>query len=146
MNIKNSLYIGLGGAGIKAMAHTKKMFEDVFGQGCIPPQIGFVAIDFDYASVRDQSLPTRIDEDFVAMPDSGDLRQVYESMRGKGLLRWFSPEDAVWLPRHIGDSARQSRPVGRFMTEYAMPHISRKIDSVFRRVANSVNVNFQGFH
>ena len=66
--IRRSVYIGLGGTGIKAIANAKKMYEDIFGEGNIPPQIGFVAIDFDKAIVNDAKLPTRIDEDFITLP------------------------------------------------------------------------------
>ena len=64
--IRRSVYIGLGGTGIKAIAHVKKMYEDVFGYD-IPRQIAFVAIDFDKHIVIDRSHPTSIDVNFITL-------------------------------------------------------------------------------
>lgn len=43
--IRRCLYIGLGGTGMKALLHTKKMFIDTYGE--VPPMIGFLGIDTD---------------------------------------------------------------------------------------------------
>ncbi|MBQ5888011.1 MAG: hypothetical protein IIW77_01890 [Bacteroidaceae bacterium] len=43
--LRRSLYIGLGGTGMKALLHTKKMFVDTYGE--VPPMIGFMGIDTD---------------------------------------------------------------------------------------------------
>ena len=43
--IKRSLYIGLGGTGMTALLHTKRMFIDTYGE--VPPMIGFLGIDTD---------------------------------------------------------------------------------------------------
>ena len=43
--IRRSLFIGLGGTGMKALLHTKKMFIDTYGE--VPPMIGFLGIDTD---------------------------------------------------------------------------------------------------
>ena len=45
--INPTIYIGLGGTGVKSIAHTKKMYEDEFGIGNIPEQVAFIAIDSD---------------------------------------------------------------------------------------------------
>lgn len=44
-HIRPTLYIGLGGAGIKTILHTKKQFIDTYGE--VPPMIGFLGIDTD---------------------------------------------------------------------------------------------------
>ena len=38
--IKRCLYVGLGGTGMNALLHTKKMFIDTYGE--VPPMIGFL--------------------------------------------------------------------------------------------------------
>jgi hypothetical protein len=45
--IRPSLYFGLGGTGILAIAQTKKMSEDTFGAGNIRLHSLFLVIDFD---------------------------------------------------------------------------------------------------
>ena len=43
--IKRCLYVGLGGTGMNALLHTKKMFVETYGE--VPPMIGFLGIDTD---------------------------------------------------------------------------------------------------
>ena len=43
--IKRCLYVGLGGTGMNALLHTKKMFIDTYGE--VHPMIGFLGIDTD---------------------------------------------------------------------------------------------------
>ena len=43
--IKRCLYVGLGGTGMNALLHTKKMFVETYG--AVPPMIGFLGIDTD---------------------------------------------------------------------------------------------------
>lgn len=43
--LRRCLYIGLGGTGMSAILHTKKMIQETYGE--IPPMIGFLGIDTD---------------------------------------------------------------------------------------------------
>ena len=43
--IRRSLFIGLGGTGMNALLHTKKMYYDTYGE--VPPMIGFLGLDTD---------------------------------------------------------------------------------------------------
>lgn len=52
--IRRSLFIGLGGTGMNALLHTKKMFYDTYGE--IPPMIGFLGIDTD-GGVYNKTIP-----------------------------------------------------------------------------------------
>ena len=132
--IRRSVYIGLGGTGIKAIANAKKMYEDIFGEGNIPPQIGFVAIDFDKAIVNDAKLPTRIDEDFITLPVGVDPHLTYTNMSARGMYKWLFPKNADYLPHSIEDGAVQVRTTGRLMTELIMANIVPKIDQVMSSV------------
>ena len=53
--IKRCLYVGLGGTGMNALLHTKKMFIDTYGE--VPPMIGFLGIDTDGGAYK-KSLPS----------------------------------------------------------------------------------------
>ena len=63
--IRKSIYIGLGGTGVKAIAQTKRMFEETFGMGNIPPQVTFLALDYDRSAIDECGLATDISSDFV---------------------------------------------------------------------------------
>ena len=43
--LKRSLFIGLGGTGLKSIVHTKKRFIDTYGE--VPPMVAFLALDTD---------------------------------------------------------------------------------------------------
>ncbi len=49
--LRRCLYIGLGGTGMNALLHTKKMFMETYG-GKVPPMIGFLGIDTDQGSYK----------------------------------------------------------------------------------------------
>lgn len=132
--IRRSVYVGLGGTGIKAIANAKKMYEDIFGEGNIPPQISFVAIDFDKAIVNDQKLPTRIDDDFISLPTGVNPHLTYVNMASKGMYQWLFPKNADFLPDSIEDGAAQVRTTGRLLTELIMANIVPKIDQAMQSV------------
>lgn len=132
--IRRSVYIGLGGTGIRAIANAKKMYEEIFGVGNIPPQIGFVAIDFDKAIVNDPNLGTDIKDDFISLPQGVNPRQTYQHMSTRGMYKWLPPVNANYLPDSIEDGAAQVRTTGRLLTELITSHITPKI----QRAINSV--------
>lgn len=66
--IRRSVYIGLGGTGVRAIAQTKKKFEDTFGKGNIPGQIAFLALDFDVAELAARDYQTDIAENIILIP------------------------------------------------------------------------------
>ncbi len=43
--LRRTLFIGLGGTGMNALLHTKKILYDTYGE--IPPMLGFLGIDTD---------------------------------------------------------------------------------------------------
>ncbi|MDL2309548.1 tubulin-like doman-containing protein [Parabacteroides sp. OttesenSCG-928-B22] len=50
--LRRCLYVGLGGTGMNALLHTKKMFMETYG-GEVPPMIGFLGIDTDEGAYKD---------------------------------------------------------------------------------------------
>lgn len=58
--LRRSLYIGLGGTGMKALLHTKKMFIDTYGE--VPPMIGFIGIDTDKGEYNNRVTSARGEE------------------------------------------------------------------------------------
>ena len=56
IKITRTLFVGLGGTGVKAILRAKQCFMDAYGE--IPPMVAFLAIDTD-KSIRDESLPSR---------------------------------------------------------------------------------------
>lgn len=130
--IRRSVYIGLGGTGVKAIAHVKKMYEDVFGDN-IPNQIAFVAIDYDVCTLHDDALPTSMVRDLVPLPNL-PIREIYFANKENGFATWMIPENEKYIPDHLGSGASQVRTSGRLITEMLMPHISSSIHRAIQRV------------
>ena len=63
--MRPTIYIGLGDTGIRAIAQTKKEFEDVYGVGMVPPCIAFLAVDSDSSILEDKTLATSVKDNFV---------------------------------------------------------------------------------
>ncbi len=133
-NIRPSIYVGLGGTGIKAISQTKKMFEDAFGKDKIPSQIAFAAIDFDLAI--DPNLPTNMQEDFLSVKNTGSPRQLYEVRHKQGEYQWMFPGNACYIGNLISDGASQVRTYGRFLTEMIINNIEQRIADCYTQVTN----------
>lgn len=132
--IRPSIYVGLGGTGIKAIAQTKKMFEDAFGENNIPSQIAFAAIDFDLT--EDPNLPTSMREDFLTINNAGSPRQLYEVRKKLGEFPWMFSGNSRYIGNLISDGASQVRTYGRFLTEMIISGIERRIADCYTQVTN----------
>ena len=62
--IKRCLYVGMGGTGMNALLHTKKMFVDTYGE--VPPMIGFMGIDTDGNQYK-KTLPSTTGEEICEL-------------------------------------------------------------------------------
>lgn len=145
--IRPSIYVGLGGTGIKAVSQTKKMFEEAFGKGNIPDQIAFAAIDFDLA--EDPNLPTPMGSDFLSITSTGSPRVLYDVRKKQGDYQWMFPGNSRFMGGLISDGASQVRTYGRFLTEMVLPQIERRIMDCYTQVTNiqadmDVNVDKTG--
>lgn len=133
-NIRPSIYVGLGGSGIKSISQTKKMFEDAYGKNNIPSQIAFAAIDFDLA--EDPNLPTPMHEDFLMINNTSNPRQLYDVRRKLGEYQWMFPGNSRFVGTLISDGASQVRTYGRFLTEMIIDNIERRIADCYTQVTN----------
>ncbi len=132
--IRPSIYVGLGGTGIKSISKTKKMFEDAYGEKNIPSQIAFAAIDFDLS--EDQNLPTSMHEDFLMIKNTSSPRQLYDVRRKAGHFQWMFPGNSKFVGDLISDGASQVRTTGRFYTEMIINNIERRIADCYTQVTN----------
>ncbi|MBQ7342356.1 MAG: hypothetical protein IJW42_03765 [Alistipes sp.] len=132
--VRPTIYVGLGGTGIKAISRTKKMFEDAFGKGNIPQQIAFAAIDFDLAV--DPNLPTDMGADFLTINTTSSPRQLFEVRHKMGEYQWMFPGNTRYLGELISNGAGQVRTYGRFLTEMIINNIEKRIADCYTQVTN----------
>lgn len=142
--MRPTIYIGLGGTGIRAISHAKKLYEDVYGKGNIPNYIAFLAMDFNLKDIDSPSLATPMGDDAVIINYSGSPRDHYASRSAKGAYRWMFDGNTSSLQNKITDGAGQVRTTGRFYTEYVMTSIEPALARCWQQVSNLTYVNDNG--
>ncbi len=139
MAIRPSIYIGLGGTGIMAVSHAKKLYEEAYkGIDNIPGQIAFAAIDFDLAAPEDPSLAADMHDDFLSFANvaAASPKTLYDVRSEKGDYAWMFPNNTRYLGNIISDGASQVRTYGRFLTEMIQDSIIRRVSDCITQVKN----------
>ena len=133
--MKPTIYIGLGGTGIKAVSHTKKMYEDMYGVGNIPPHIAFLVLDYNFRGYSSSSLATSIEADAIDVPY--DIRYFRISPNAiDGTFDWmFNTNHAGHI---IANGAEQLRTTGRFCTELLKETIEQALQARWQQVTNFI--------
>lgn len=126
--LRKSIYIGIGGAGIKAVAHTKKMFEDEFGVGKIPQGIQFIAIDSDYEVHG--NLATNVYENFLLVGGNVNVQLYYDALKNNGQPAWMFPENEKYI-----HGAGQVRTNGRLLIELEIERVRSLVLRTYNQVA-----------
>lgn len=138
--IRRCLYIGLGGTGMNALLHTKKMFIDTYGE--VPPMVAFLGIDTD-GGAYNHTLPSKIGtvrlEPNEQLPIQVDLpRPIYEANTEK--LEWF-PKENLYALSKMTDGAGQIRSNGRFALWFNVKTVVNKLRQRWADVHNAVNLD-----
>ncbi len=133
--MKPTIYLGIGGTGIKTLAHIKHQFEKEYGVGNIPQEIAFVGFDFQTNMDEDPSLVTDISEDFITVQVAANPIQTYEVGRDRqNKYQWMHKANEMNLDDRILKGAHQVRTTGRLYTEITLGLILPRIKSVINRV------------
>lgn len=131
IKITRTLFVGLGGTGVKAILRTKQCFMDAYGD--IPPMVAFLAIDTD-KKIRDQKLESRKGKDVTLAeneicfcPIDGNATQIY--LGNQSEFGWMPRKNASFLQKLKNEGAGQIRTNGRFLARYNAVTISQYITS-----------------
>lgn len=139
--IKRCLYVGLGGTGMNALLHTKKMFIDTYGE--VPPMIGFLGIDTDGGAYKkpiksNKGVDIYLDPKEqlpIIVPDARPIYNVY-----KERFSWISDRNVNDLT-HMDRGAGQIRTSGRFAFTVNYRNICDKVDASISKIADAHIVN-----
>ena len=142
--MRPTIYIGLGGTGIRAISQAKKLYEDIHGKGNIPNYIAFLAMDFNLRDIDSPKLPTPMGDDAVHINYNGSPRDHYEGRAKNGAYRWMFDGNTGSLQHKITDGAGQVRTTGRFYTEYVMNSIEPALARCWQQVSNITYINEAG--
>ena len=139
--IKRCLYVGLGGTGMNALLHTKKMFIETYGE--VPPMIGFLGIDTDGDAYK-KELPSKYGPVSLS-PNEQTPIQVEDAqaayMTSKQHFGWVHP-DNVFALTAMTKGAGQIRSNGRFALTCNFENLANKVrDAVGRITSASIKTN-----
>jgi len=135
--LRRCLYIGLGGTGMNALLHTKKMFMETYG-GTVPPMIGFLGIDTDEGAYK-ESLnskygPVTLDPYQQCSISCKDARAIYLQQRDS--LTWIHDENIGAIDAmEIG--AGQVRTNGRFAFTVNYGKISTALNQALYKIRDA---------
>lgn len=136
-----SIYIGLGGTGIKAISQTKKLFEDEYGVGKIPQEIAFLGIDFDRSAPNEADLPANIVGDYLQLNSATDPLQHYQVQRQQyNVYDWMFQGNTSFIDRAIQNGAKQVRTTGRLYTDIVIQMITARLRTCYDTVRRMANV------
>lgn len=139
--IRRTLFIGLGGTGMKALLYTKKMLYDTYGE--IPPMIGFLGLDTD-GGVYNNTLPAK-DGSEVSLSISEQLPLCVQQ---PALIYNNSPKNYDWLPSanagsltalSIGAGAVRSN--GRFAITMHEDEVANRIQTKLQQINSASIIN-----
>ncbi len=139
--IKRCLYVGLGGTGMNALLHTKKMFIDTYGE--VPPMIGFLGIDTDGSAYKKSILSNKGEDVFLDPKEQLPIivkraRPIYDV--NKEAFSWISEENLYALTSmELG--AGQVRTNGRFAFTVNYDDIARKVETTLAQITNAHIIN-----
>lgn len=139
--IKRCLYVGLGGTGMNALLHTKKMFIDTYGE--VPPMIGFLGIDTDSGAYK-KTLKSVTGDDIALLPNEQlpilvrDARLIYDV--NKEYFSWI-PEQNLYALDSMTLGAGQVRTNGRFAFTTNYVSVAQKVGSIINYITNARIMN-----
>ena len=124
---------------MKAVAETKKMFEEAFGLGNIPPQVKFLAIDYDRSIIDDCGLATDVSADFVQLPLSINPFMIYQAQSQHHKYDWMPEKNKLFIPEFMECGAGQVRTNSRLFADVVMPCIESAINGAMACVLSMAN-------
>ena len=129
IKITKTLFVGLGGTGVKAILRAKQCFVDAYGE--VPPMVAFLAVDTDRA-IRDASLPTRKGEDVKFLENeicfcgiTGSALDIYHNNLTR--FQWVPKRNVPFLSNLRNTGAGAVRSSGRFLARHNSIEISKRV-------------------
>lgn len=131
IKITRTIFVGLGGTGVKAILRAKQCFVDAYGD--VPPMVAFLAVDTDKA-IRELSLPSRsgkivklAENEICFCGITGSALDIYRNHLTK--FQWLPKRNVAFLSNLKNTGAGQVRSNGRFLARHNATDISRRVAS-----------------
>ena len=137
IKITRTLFVGLGGTGVRAILRAKQCFVDAYGE--VPPMVTFLAIDTDKA-IKDWSVQSRkgkhvqlTENEICFCSINGSALEIYHTNPGK--FQWIPKKNVDFLSNLKNEGAGQVRSNGRFLARYNASLITSRINSCVSKIA-----------
>ncbi|NDV58124.1 tubulin-like doman-containing protein [Bacteroides sp. 519] len=138
--LRRCLYIGLGGTGMNALLHTKKMFIETYN-GKVPPMIGFLGIDTDGGAYK-----KTLDSKYGAVSLSPYEQRSIACRDAKAIYNLHKDEHFTWMPEEnegaivaMEIGAGQVRTNGRLATIINSSHVETSILQALNNIQKSTH-------
>ena len=131
IKISRTLFVGLGGTGVKAILRAKQCFVDAYGE--VPPMVAFLAVDTD-KKIRDASLPSRKGKDVKFTENeicfcgiTGSALDIYRNHLTQ--FQWLPRRNVSFLANLKNTGAGAVRSSGRFLARHNAEEIRKRVSS-----------------
>lgn len=131
IKITRTLFVGLGGTGVKAILRAKQCFVDAYGE--VPPMVAFLAVDTDRA-IRNYSLLSRKGKEVKLAENEicfcgivGSALDIYRNHLAK--FQWLPKRNTDFLSNLRNTGAGAVRSSGRFLARHNATEISKRVAS-----------------
>ena len=131
IKISRTLFVGLGGTGVKSILRAKQCFVDAYGE--VPPMVAFLAIDTDKA-IREKSLFSRSGKEVKLSENeicfcgiTGSALDIYRNHLSQ--FQWLPKRNVSFLANLKNTGAGQVRSNGRFLARHNATDISKRVAS-----------------
>ena len=128
--LQRTVYIGLGGAGIRSILHAKKRFIESYGE--VPPMIRFIGIDTNVAQLESRGEDVVLDPLERCLIRGWDLSAWLKHWRQQ--LTWARESDVAKCMTGLRYSADQVRTHGRLAFFYDFPMIKHILLQAVREI------------
>ena len=132
-----TLYVGLGGTGVKAIIQTKRYFAETYGKDKIPPVVAFLAIDTDNGVPNDDPV-VKLEQDEIVSISVDDATKYYQN--NTDAFNWLPNENVKALKR-MTTGAGQVRTNGRFAATINYQTIKTRISQAVGKISDATSVS-----
>lgn len=138
--LKRTLFIGLGGTGMKSILKTKQLYKEAFGE--VPSIIGFLGID---TSTEEFAKELKTSDGETVKLDANEQVQLKITQPGayyqqhKERFGWIPKRNVAALSGLSANGAGQIRTNGRFSFTINYAQIESSIDMAVKSVRDALN-------
>lgn len=143
IKISKTLFVGLGGTGVKSILRAKQCFVDAYGE--VPPMVAFLAIDTD-RQIRNASLISRrgkevrfAENEICFCGITGSALDIYRNHFAQ--FQWLPRRNATFLSNLRNTGAGAVRSNGRFLARHNSTEIAKRIAGKVTEIGRPLSID-----